>query len=711
MSQCVVLRTLTHMESTSFTVRAARWSARHPWWAIAAWVLFIAGAVYVGGAAGTRSATSADQGVGESGRAAAMVREAGLQPPATESVLVTPKSGPIAPAVEYAGSLEARLRTVSGVASVGDPVVAPDRSTVLVPVTLAGDPATAADRVGPYLDAVTAAQTARPDLVVQRVGDASGQHDVNAQIGKDFSRAENLAVPITLAILVIAFGAIVAAGVPLVLALTSVAGAVGLSALVSHVIPDSGTTTNLILLMGMAVGVDYSMFYVRREREERERGRTPLAAVEIAAATAGRAATVSGLAVVMSMAGLYAVGDVTFASLASGSILVVLVAVTGCITVLPALLRVLGRAVDWPRLPWRRSGPSRVWAAMLKPALRRPAATLAVAVIGMLALAAPALSLTLKSTGIDSLPKSIPAVQAYDRLATAFPVRADALTVVVRAPSEQGTAVTDALATLGDPSGIRVSADGRTRVLDVPARDGSAAEVRDVRAQVSSAVKTIPGATYAVGGGPAANVDDAAHQGQRLPWVIGVVFALTFGVMLLAFRSVVLAAMSIVINGLSAAAAFGVLVLVFQHHWAERWLGFTSTGGVVSWIPLFLFVVLFGLSMDYHVFVLSRIREAAARGLSTRAAVAEGITASAPVVTSAAAVMVAVFATFASLALLEFKELGIGLAVAVLLDAVVVRILILPSAIALLGRRVWWPGRVEAVVAHDERQAVTAGAA
>jgi RND superfamily putative drug exporter len=679
--------------------RVARWSARHPWRAIIAWALFVAAAVFLGSAAGTRSVTDADLGFGESGRAAAIVRDAGLAPPATESVLVSTRSGPIEPAVEFASELAGRLRSVEGVKEVGQPVAGSDHSTVLIPVTLAGDPETAADRIGPMLAATAEAQAERPDLRVEQVGDASGQHDVNEQVGHDFERAEFISVPLTLVILVVAFGAIVAAGVPLVLALSSVAAAIGLSALVSHVIPDGGTTTNMILLMGMAVGVDYSMFYVRREREERARGRARLEAVEVAAATAGRAATMSGCAVIVAMAGLYVTRDVTFASLATGSILVVLVAMAGCLTVLPAMLAKLGNALDWPRLRRRsRGGPSRLWPVLLRPALRRPALTLVLSTVGMLALAAPLANLTLRSSGITGLPEEIPAVKAYERLVGAFPVRVASHEVAVDAPADQAARIEAALATLGDPGGIRASADGRVHVLTVPADDGDRAGVASLRARATATLDGIPGATYAVGGGPAAEVDYAAHQREKLPWVMGFVFAFTFVVMLLTFRSVVLALVSILVNGLSAAASFGLLVLVFQHRWAEGLLGFRSTGAVISWIPLFLFVVLFGLSMDYHIFVLSRIREAMAKGAPIRAAVAEGITVSAPVVTSAAAVMVAVFATFATLSLMEFKQLGVGLAAAVLIDAIVVRILILPAAISLLGRRVWWPSRPRVAV-------------
>jgi RND superfamily putative drug exporter len=248
-------------------------------------------------------------------------------------------------------------------------------------------------------------------------------------------------------------------------------------------------------------------------------------------------------------------------------------------------------------------------------------------------------------------------------------------------------------------AGIRTSADRTVTVLTLHAPYDS--ESREARTsvqelrhgQVSSALQNVPGARWAVGGDTASDVDTDEHMADGLPWVIGFVVLFTMVVMGWVFRSLVIGLVTAAVNLLSAGVAFGVLVLTFQHSWAESLLGFHSTGALINWIPLFTFAVLFGLSMDYHVFVLSRIREAAARGLSTRDAVREGITGSAGTVTSAAIVMVSVFSIFASLHMIEMKELGIGLAVAVLVDALVVRAIVLPSLMTLLGRWNWWPGR------------------
>nr|MDT0660791.1 MMPL family transporter [Micromonospora sp. DSM 115978] len=688
------------------TTRIARWSIRHPWWAMGLWLAFVAAAVVVGGMTGTREAT--DLGVGESGRAERIVASAGFADPAVESVLITPLGAWDATAARAAADEAAdRLRSLREVAEVGEPVPSAVADALLVPVTLDGDPELAADRIDPVLAVVDDVAAAHPSLRVEIVGDASAGRAVDDLLARDLARAGLFSVPVTLVVLLVAFGAIIAAGVPLLLALSAVAAATGLWGVASQVFPDPGTAAHLMLLIGLAVGVDYSLFYLKREREERRRGVWHVDAVEIAAATSGRAVVVSGVAVLVSMAGLYLAGDVVFNGLATAAIIVVGVAVLGSLTVLPAMLATLGRRVDRPRVPvlWRltnRDDAPRLWPALLRPALRAPRTTLALSLAVMAALAAPALGMSLKMPGAEDLPRSLPAMRAYDRLVAAYPDEGDAHLVVVRAPAAQADAVRSALTGLV-PSGaaeVRVSPDRTVSTVEVPVEsEGDAPETRrslvTLRAElVPAAVGAVPGVEYAVGGDIADGIDYTARQQQRLPWVIGFVVLLTVVIMAVAFRSVVVAVVSGLLNVVSVAAAFGLLVLVFQHTWAEPLLDFTSTGHVVAWIPLFLFVVLFGLSMDYHVFVVSRIREAVVAGADSRDAVLQGITRSAGVVTSAAAVMVAVFSIFATLSIIEMKQLGVGLAAAILIDATIVRILLLPSIMALLGRANWWPSRL-----------------
>lgn len=703
------------MGNGSGTVRVARWSAAHPWAAIGLWVVFVVLCLVLGGAAGTNKIGDEESGVGESGRAGRIAASGHFPDKPEESVLITAMGGgPVDARTSKAAAVDVvkRMRALPEVESVGRPVRSPDRTAVLVPVTMKGDTETADRRVDPLLKQSAAVQDVHPGLRVEQVGTGSTAKGLGETLGKDFERAEFISLPLTLVIMLVVFGAVIAAGVPVVLALSSVAAAIGLSSLVSHLVPATSAISNVILLMGMAVGVDYSLFYLRREREERRRGRAD--AIEVAAETSGHTVVVSGATVMVAMAGLYLAGDSTFTSLATGSIIVVAVAVLASLTVLPALLAKLGHRVDRPRIPilWRitmrRPGDSRLWPVLLRPALKRPALTLAVSVAALLLLAAPALDMHLKQPGSDDLSRGIPVVRAMDRLTRAFPSEGTTHEVVVRASAGEAPQVKAALTDLArrtarDPlfahdrrPRIRTSADGRVHLIDIatpstPESEGARRSLTTLRAWLPQAVADVPDAEYGVGGKVAQGVDFTDHLRERLPWVVGFVLLLTLVTMGLIFRSVAVAVSATALNLLSAAAAFGVLVAVFQHTWAEGLLDYTSSGTVVSWLPLFLFVVLFGLSMDYHVFVVSRIREAAATGLPTGDAVRDGIVRSAGVVTSAAVVMVAVFSIFGTLSMVEFKQLGVGLAAAILIDALVIRIFVLPALMALLGPWNWWP--------------------
>jgi RND superfamily putative drug exporter len=691
------------MSRSKPTVRLARWSATHPWRAIVTWLLFVAVCFAAGNAAGTRAVRN--EGVtGQALTAVNIAHAGGLAEPAVENILIRPLSSSARPGPAVA-ELTTRMRALPEVRSVATPAMSKGAS--MVAVTMSGDADTASDRVGPLQSVTRAVAGDYPQLRIEETGGASINSGVNTQLGKDFSRASTLSLPITLLIMLIAFGAIVAAGVPILLALCSVFSAIGLSALASQVVPATGTVTEIILLIGMAVGVDYSLFYLKREREERARGRSSVDAIEIAAATSGHSVLVSGVAVMVSMAGLYLASDATFASLATGSIIVVGVAVLGSLTVLPAVLAKLGRAVDRPRVPllWRLTNrperAPRVWPILLRPALRHPAITLGLAVAALGLLATPAAGMKLQASGVDTLPRVIPAVATYHRLTALFPNTETTAQVAVQAAPSSAPAVLSALRRIASTgSSIRASKDGSVHVLEIPmsvATTSPAAaravhELRDVL--VPQALRGIAGAHWAVGGDVAQNLDYNTHMSAALPWVIAFVLVLTLFIMLVTFRSIVIAVTAIAVNLLSALAAFGVLALVFQRTWAEGLLHFTSSGTVTTWIPLFMFVVLFGLSMDYHVFIVSRIREGVASGLPTKVAVEDGIVRSAGVVTSAALVMVSVFAIFASLSLVELKEIGVGLAVAVLVDALVIRIIVLPALMSLLGRANWWPGRL-----------------
>jgi RND superfamily putative drug exporter len=449
---------------------------------------------------------------------------------------------------------------------------------------------------------------------------------------------------------------------------------------------------------------------LRRSREERAAGASVREAVTRAGATAGRAVVISGITVVVAMSGMLVAGGM-FTSLAIGAMLVVAVAVLASATVLPAILSILGDRVEKLRLPLigrRRARPDidGWWGRLASRVTRRPLLWAVAAGALLVALAVPALGMRTALAGPESLSPDLPAVSAYNRMTTAFPQEGSTVNVVVTAAAADRSAVRRALVgafpaargtgvVAGTEPVVETSTDGRVSVLKLASpyaesdsrTDRTVDVVRaEVVPQIRSALADVPGASVNVGG--AADVTDLTRWlDQRLPWVVGFVMALTFVVMLVSFGSIWLAGATVLLNLLSVGAAYGVMTAVFQNTWAEGLLDFTSIGSIAAWLPLLMFVILFGLSMDYHVFVVSRVREAWLNGVGPREAVQLGVARSAGVVTSAAAVMVSVFAIFATLSTLEMKQLGVGLATAVLLDATLVRGVLLPAVLTLLGHR------------------------
>ena len=704
----------------SATVGAARWSATHPWRAILLWLAFVAAAVATSSAVSIQQSSEEDFRVGESGTAEQIIADAGLDDPLTENVLITDADGGNLDreAGETAASeLQEEMSALPEVGEVGQPIWSENGQAVLLPLQLATDDLDRAEDDVKALEQVTDdVQASHPDLVVEQGGEASLNVAIWEQVGNDLAESEKLSLPIAFGIMLLAFAALIAAAIPVLLAFTSVMATFGIYAVVSQFVPDNGSVMNVVLLLGMAVGVDYSLFYLKREREERRKGHQTVDAVEIAAATSGRAIVVSGLAVIVSMAGMYLTQTADFAAIATGAIIVVGVAVLGSVTVLPALLAKLGRWVDRPRVPllWRlsrRIGPGGVSRRILSPVMRHPKGALVVSTVALGALAAPALGMKIDDGGLTTLPKEIPTVQTMQRITEHFPSEGAAYEIAVRTTPERmpdTVAALDDLAAAGVESGdfvepegaaVQVSDDNTSAVLTLvsPSDDGSEASVdalHELRDDlVPQYLDPVGAQEQAVGGDVAESQDFADQQRDKLPLVLTFVLGLTLLMMSITFRSVLIALVTTVLNLFSAAAAFGVLTLVFQHGWFESLLGFTAPGYSITWIPLFVFVILVGLSMDYHVFVLSRVREGFERGLSPREAVRAGVSETAGVVTSAAAVMVAVFGIFATLSMLEMKQMGVGLAAAILIDATIVRIVMLPSILALLGRAAWWPSR------------------
>jgi RND superfamily putative drug exporter len=523
------------------------------------------------------------------------------------------------------------------------------------------------------------------------------------------ARAEYTSLPLTLIILLAAFGALVAAGLPVVLAFSAVLAATGLNALASHVVPtEEQTLSAIILMLGMAVGIDYSLFYLRREREERHAGTPPHEALLRTARTSGQAVLVSGSTVLIAMAGMFVSGNSLFSTIGLGTMIVVLAAMIGSLTVLPAILHRLGDKVDRGRIPIFRGQPrdDGAWGRLIGGVLHRPLLSALLSGGLLFAAALPAAGMHTKLPNLTDLPQDLKIVRTYERIQAAFPGSQTPAVVVVKAPKVDTPQMrkayalfrSRALATgeLFAPFTLSVNPEGTVARIDfaVAGNGDNAASLaalhtlRDV--VIPPIAERLPDTEVHVTGITAGTHDFNAQMRARLPWVFLFVLGLAFVLMLMAFRSLTIAATAVALNLLSVGAAYGILVSVFQHGWLAGVFGFQTNGAVVSWLPLFLFVVLFGLSMDYHVFILSRVKELHDEGVATEDAVRLAITRTAGTVTSAAVIMVAVFGLVASLSIIQMQQMGFGLAVAVLIDATVVRAVLVPSVMKLLGERNWF---------------------
>jgi RND superfamily putative drug exporter len=694
----------------------ARWSAQHRKKAIFGWLAFVVVLFALSFVSPMKTIVFETSGPGESGRAETILYEEFKQPGA-ESVLIQSRSL-TARDPEFKATVQdviAAVSTLDAVAKIESPfdpdnagLISADKRSALVELEIRGPSEEAADKIDPVVARVAELQQARPEFYVGSFGESTGKA-LEASFVDDLKKAGLYSVPLTLIILLVAFGALVAAGIPLLLGLTAVLGTLGLVALVSQVLPMSDSVSAIVLLIGLAVGVDYSMFYLKREREERAAGRSEEAALEAAAATSGRSVLVSGITVMVAMAGMFLTGDATFASFGVATMTVVAVAMLGSLTVLPALLSKLGDNVDRVRVPFvhrlrRNDGEGRIWGAIIDRVLRRPILSVVLAGGLLLAIAAPAVQLHTAQPSIDTYPQKL--LGSYNRLKAAFPGTEIGASVVIKAPSVEAPAVQKAigevkrraLATgvMNEPIDVDLNAAKTVAVVSIPVEgDGTDATSNQALAAlrdeiIPQTLGTLAGAEVAVTGLTAQSKDFNEQMKTATPLVFGFVLLFAFGLMLVSFRSIVIAAKAVLLNLLSVAAAYGILVLVFQHGWGKGLLGFEFTGGIDPFLPILLFVILFGLSMDYHVFILSRIREAYDGGMSTDDAIAHGIKSTAGVVTSAAIVMVGVFAIFAALQAMIFKQFGVGLATAILIDATIVRAILLPATMKLLGDWNWY---------------------
>ncbi len=706
--------------STNIAARMGRWSASHRKTAIFGWLAFVVAAFAISFFVPMKMIDDTDFNVGEARTGDHIIRDGGFKlDEQGEFVLVQSKTkttddpafrAVVNQAVAALDSYPQVTKLRSPLAAGNEGQVSKDGHSALIFFSPEGT----YDEAITYIDTITAAtakvQAANPDFYVGEAGSASTGKALDEMFKGQLAIAGLLSIPLTLGILLLVFGSLIGATIPLLLALTSVFATMGLVALPSQIVPMDESIAEVILLIGLAVGVDYSLFYIRRERDERRAGRSESAALEAAAATSGRAVLISGVTVMIAMAGMFFSGDKTFMSFAIGTMMVVAVAMIGSLTVLPAMLSWLGDRIDKVRVPLigrlrRDSGEGRVWGAILDRVLRRPVVSAVAATAVLLALAAPALTLNTAKSGLDALPASLKELQSYNKVNDAFPGGATPAIVAIAGNAsdpELKAAIaelrTQALASgqAREPIYVEVAPGGKAVQVLIPlvgegTDKASSDALTTLRNDVIPAtLGTVDGIEYAVTGETAASSDWDKAMKSAVPIVFGFVLAFAFLLLLVTFRSVVIPLKAILMNLLSVAAAYGVVVAVFQWGWGESLFDFNSNGGVAAWLPMFLFVILFGLSMDYHVFILSRVREYYDRGLDTEHAVAKGIKSTAGVVTSAAVVMVLVFGVFALMPLLDMKEMGIGLAAAILIDATIVRAVLLPATMKLLGKWNWY---------------------
>ena len=703
------------MAKLNLAGRAGRWSAHNWKKACFGWLIIAVSAMVLGGVFGTRTMSDDQAASGETATAQNMLVKGGLVAPPVENLLIqSPKFKTRDPQFRSATkALLVRVERVQGVSHVLSPshggAVSKDGHSLLLEVQFTE--VSANQNVSALERAVASVAARHLQLGFYEYGPLSSSREMNQAVSQDFQHAEVYSIPITLFIMLFVFGALMAAGIPVLLAFSAVLLALGLNALISHGLSATTSAAMLVLLIGMAVGVDYSLFYLRREREERALGLSPLRALLKSAATSGQAVLVSGITVLVAMAGMLFAGSQVFQSMGLAMMIVVAAAIVGSLTVLPAILARLGDHIDRGRIPFlharlHRPGESRVWKAILRPVLAHPLIAAILATGFLLALASPALDMHTALPGVSSLPPQFATAKAYRQIQDAFPGAQTPASVVVSGENLATPRVAQAISALRrqalasgqmlPPIDVHYNSSATAAVINVPlVGDGnnsaSQAALHTLRTRVIPAtLGLLPGVSAATTGQTAGTADFNSALASRLPYIFAFVLGLAFILLLVTFRSLIVPLKAIALNMLSVAASYGILVAAFQWGWMSSILGFQPNGTIISWLPMFLFVVLFGLSMDYHVFILSRVKELVDRGETTERAVSHSIVATAGTVSAAACVMVAVFAIFTSLRLIEIKEAGFALAVAIFLDATVIRGVLLPSAMKLLGEWNWY---------------------
>jgi len=707
--------------SNNIAARMGRWSASHWKTAVFGWLVFVVAAFAIGAKVGTQNIKDEDVNTGQSHKADQILKQGFPETDPQSEFVVIQSSKLTVNAAAFRATVKDVVAAVDGNPAIKnlksplDPAnfdqISDDRNTAMVTFDMKGKYDDATKKIDAIEAAVAKVADRHPGFYVGEAGAISSGKALDKMFNDQLKTAGERSIPITIIVLLLVFGALVAVGIPLLLALSGVLATVGLVALPSHLVPMDSNVNAVILLIGLAVGVDYSLFYLKREREERAAGKGSRAAIEAAAATSGRSVLISGFTVMIAMAGMMFSGDKSYLGFGIATMMVVGIAMLGSLTVLPALLSKLGDRVEKGKIPLlhrlrRDSGENRFWKKILTPAMRHPGIAAAISGGALVLMALPVLHLHTAQSGLDALPNSAPTVSTIKKVQNAFSNGEAAQSEVAIKADLDSTATQHALASLKtkvERAGLNTgaidtefNAAHTVARIDIPlvgegTDDTSMTALDTLRNDILPAtIGKVDGAEYAVTGPTAISADQNSLLKRKAPIVFAFVLVFAFALLLVTFRSIVIALKAIVLNLLSVGAAYGVLVAVFQWGWGESLLGFQGNGGIASWLPIFMFVILFGLSMDYHVFILSRVREAFDRGMSTEKAVEHGITTTAGTVSSAALVMVGAFAVFALMPILDMKEMGIGLAAAVLIDATIVRAVLLPATMKLLGDANWY---------------------
>ena len=712
------------MSSTNLTTlqRLALACARNPWRAIGAWVAaMVVAVVAIGALLGGALTTEGNPTNNPQSQRAKDVREAAFSVTATAAmtdvVVVRAQRYTVeAPQFRvFVNELAGEVRDAKNVESVRaypqahDPsLVSKDRHATMVQFAMPDESTAGID------DVISAVRHADATSAFEATvtGQRTVNHDFN-QLSEDDLRSGELqfGLPAALIVLLLVFGAVVAGLVPLLIALPSIVVALSFVAVLGHAFSLSIFVVNMLTGMGLALGIDYALFVVSRFREERGRGREKLDAISASAITANRAVIFSGTTFVIAMFGMFIVPSSIMRSLAVGAILVGIVSVVASATLLPALLGLLGDGINRLRIPFvgsrsvEAANPEgRFWGAIVRTVLRRPALAAGLSVALLLAAGSPIFGMHIGTSGPTLLPSRFEARQGFEALQRNFPgATANPVEVVVangaRQPAAERALARLRTALAADPhfgpGRIEHSQDGKVSMLSAPVRgdpsgDAAVSAVRHLRSTTVPAAFEGTNADVLVGGTTSENIDYFDSVIGPAPWVIAFVLGLTLVFLTVVFRSVVVAGTAVVLNLLSVSAAYGLLVLVFQDGFASGLLGFNHVDTIEAWVPLFLFSVLFGLSMDYQVFLLSRIRERYDETRDTTDAVTFGVASTARIITGAALIIVAVFAGFAAGELVMFQQMGFGVAVALLIDATIIRSVLLPATMKMLGRWNWY---------------------